>query len=58
MEADVLHQLAIPSQPAKEAVFSLHEQLCLVAGGEGVIGRRVSLMDGGQLIGEGIMGWN
>ena len=56
--SSVLHRIALPKEVESGASFQLKAKLDLGVSDEGVIGRRVSLVDGGTIIGEGIMGWN
>ena len=57
-ESSILHRFAVPKSLPTGAYFPLDSKVDLGVGGEGVIGRRVSLMSDHILVGEGIMGWN
>lgn len=54
----MLHRIALPKDVATGDRFQLSTTLDLSVGGDGIIGRRVSLIEGGSVIGGGIMGWN
>lgn len=54
----VLHRFAVPGSAVDHVPFSLGRRLDLGVGGEGIIGRRVSFLQGREVIGEGIIGWN
>ncbi|KAK5123411.1 hypothetical protein LTR85_002843 [Meristemomyces frigidus] len=53
----VLHRFDVPISVTGGA-FPLANTLSLNAGGNGVVGRRVSFVRGGLVLGEGIIGWN
>lgn len=57
-ESTVLHRFMIPTQPRFRQAFQLNARLNLGVGEQGVIGRRVSLLDGSVVAAEGILGWN
>jgi hypothetical protein len=57
-EASVLHRFAVPQLACNGHTFSLEHSLDLGVGGDGIIGRRVSLMREQTVLGEGILGWN
>jgi hypothetical protein len=57
-EAAILHCIELPTDLNAGAKFPLRMRLDLGVGGNGVIGRRVSLLASGRVVGEGIMGWN
>ena len=57
-ESSILHRMTLPrSLEIGESVL-LPEKLTLGVGGEGIIGRRVSLLDGDVVLGHGIAGFN
>ena len=58
MDQSVLHRIAIPGDLKAGMSFPLKLRLDLGVGGEGIIGRRVSLLAGHVVIGEGIVGFN
>lgn len=57
-ESTVLHRFAIPPQSIPGAAFHLNAKLNLGVGGDGIIGRRVSLLHGQVVAAEGVIGWN
>ncbi|KAK4955656.1 hypothetical protein LTR10_006595 [Elasticomyces elasticus] len=57
-QSEIMYSFRLPTGSAGDATFTLANRLSLCVGDEGVIGRRVSLMDGRTVLGEGIMGWN
>ena len=57
-ETSILYRIVLPRNAFSGATFQLGTYLDLGVGGDGVIGRRVSLRDSQQVVGEGIMGWN
>lgn len=57
-EECVLHRFAVPGSAIDRVPFSLERRLDLGVGGEGIIGRRVSFLQGRCVLGEGIIGWN
>ncbi|KAM0712644.1 hypothetical protein Q7P35_000091 [Cladosporium inversicolor] len=57
-EASVLHRFAVPQMACNGHAFSLEHSLDLGVGGDGIIGRRVSLVREQTVLGEGIIGWN
>lgn len=57
-EASVLHRFAVPQMACNGHAFSLDHSLDLGVGGDGIIGRRVSLVREQTVLGEGIIGWN
>ncbi|CZT17763.1 uncharacterized protein RCC_03600 [Ramularia collo-cygni] len=55
----ILHTFKVPGNTIDQVSFCLGKELDLGVGGdEGVIGRRVSFLQGGRVLGEGVMGWN
>lgn len=54
----VFQRLLVPQYPRKGESFNLNSRLNLGVGGDGVIGRKVSLICSNILIAQGIMGWN
>ena len=57
-ETSVLHRFAVPQMACNGHAFSLEHSLDLGVGGDGIIGRRVSLVREQTVLGEGIVGWN
>ena len=57
-EASVLHRFAVPQMACNGHPYSLEHSLDLGVGGDGIIGRRVSLVREQTVLGEGIIGWN
>ncbi|KAK3680537.1 hypothetical protein LTR37_021189 [Vermiconidia calcicola] len=54
----ILHRIIVPKALKPGAGFSLQTKLDLGVGGDGIIGRRVTLLGGYVLLGQGIFGWN
>lgn len=54
----MLHKFAVPGSAVDHVPFRLEGRMDLGVGGEGIIGRRVSFMQGRRVLGEGIIGWN
>ncbi|KAA8896053.1 hypothetical protein FN846DRAFT_296942 [Sphaerosporella brunnea] len=54
---NVLHSL-LPLELAEKGQLVLDRRLDLGVGGDGIIGRTVSVVKGGIVLGEGIIGWN
>ncbi|SMR53114.1 unnamed protein product [Zymoseptoria tritici ST99CH_1A5] len=54
----ILHMIPLPHSIQPDVPFDLGRRLDLGVGGEGIIGRRVSFVTGGRVVGEGVMGWN
>ena len=48
----------VVSDDGETAMAKLGERLELAVGGEGVIGKMVSITSGGSEFGDGIIGWN
>ncbi|CCX17436.1 hypothetical protein FPQ18DRAFT_332510 [Pyronema domesticum] len=46
------------SLPLRSGLSSLERRLDLGVGGKGIIGRAVSIVAGGAVLGQGIVGWN
>jgi hypothetical protein len=57
-DSSILHRIAIPMDSRPGTPFLLKEKLDLGVGGAGVIGRRVSLLNGQVVAAEGVLGWN
>ncbi|KAH9822877.1 hypothetical protein Tdes44962_MAKER00705 [Teratosphaeria destructans] len=57
-ESEVLSQFALPSYVADGASWALTAKLDLGVGGDGIIGRRVSLVLDDDVWGEGVIGYN
>lgn len=57
-EDSVLHRFMVPESIIDSEPFSTGRTLDLGVGGDGVIGRRVSFLVGGRVLGEGVIGWN
>ncbi|KAK3719560.1 hypothetical protein LTR37_004418 [Vermiconidia calcicola] len=57
-DQSILHRIMIPKALEPGAGFSLQTKLDLGVGGDGIIGRKVSLLDGHVVLAEGIVGWN
>lgn len=57
-DSSILHRIALPKDVKFGTAFDLNARLDLGVGGDGIIGRRVSLIGDERVIGEGIMGWN
>ena len=57
-EASVMHRISIPRLVRTSELFPVDSRLELGVGGAGIVGRRVSLLRGQNVIGRGIMGWN
>ncbi|KAK5171916.1 uncharacterized protein LTR77_003553 [Saxophila tyrrhenica] len=57
-ESSILHRITLPKSFKAGTPFLLHSKLDLGVGGDGIIGRRVSLLTGGGVLGEGIAGFN
>nr|POE86968.1 hypothetical protein CFP56_64000 [Quercus suber] len=57
-EKSVLHLITVPASSHTGAVFKLQRRLDLSVGEQGVIGRRVSFVQGQDVLGHGIIGWN
>lgn len=55
-ENEVLHSLQLELFSA--GLVTLDRRLVLGMGGDGIIGRSVSVVRGGVVLGEGIIGWN
>lgn len=58
LEASILHRFAVPSIARDGSPFALERTFDLGVGGEGIIGRRVSLIGRDGVLGQGILGWN
>lgn len=56
--SSVLHRFSLPGTSKAGVPFSLATKLDLGVGGNGIIGRRVSLLAGHVVLAEGILGWN
>lgn len=56
--ASILHRFSLPRTLKAGVPFALPSKLDLSVGGNGVIGRRVSLLAGHVVLAEGILGWN
>lgn len=54
----ILHRIEIPAKIQNRMPFSLASRFDLGVGGEGIVGRRVSLIRDHLLVGQGIVGWN
>lgn len=57
-ESSILHRFTVPHVASNGQAFSLEHSLDLGVGGDGIIGRRVSLVREQTVLGEGIIGWN
>ena len=57
-EEPLLHTIQLKDSPDAQTAAELRERLELGAGGAGVIGRMLSVVDGGREIGSGVIGWN
>ena len=55
-EREILHSL--PLELASTGLVTLDSRLVLGVGGDGIIGRSVSMVRGDVVLGEGIIGWN
>ena len=56
--SSLLHTIHLKDTPDGQTASELRERLELGAGGAGVIGRMLSVVDGEREIGNGIIGWN
>lgn len=54
----ILHRITTPGSLKPGVPFQLLSRLNLTVGGNGIIGRRVSLLAGQTVLGQGIVGWN
>ena len=57
-DSRLLHAIQLRDTPDGQTASELRERLELGAGGAGVIGRMLSVVDGGREIGSGVIGWN
>ena len=56
--SSLVHTIQLKDTPDGQTASELRERLELGAGGAGVIGRMLSVVDGGREIGNGVIGWN
>lgn len=56
--ASILRRIALPTSLKAGVPFVLQSRLSLGVGGDGIIGRRVSLLAGHVVLGDGIAGFN
>ena len=56
--SSLLHTIHLKDTPDGQTASELTERLELGASGAGVIGRMLSVVDGGREIGHGVIGWN
>lgn len=57
-ETSILHRIKIPDGSLIGASFPIKSKLDLGVGGNGIIGRRVSLVMDEVVVGQGIIGYN
>ncbi|KAM3419981.1 hypothetical protein BST61_g3295 [Cercospora zeina] len=56
--ASILHRFDVPAMAQDRVPFSLSKRFDLGVGGEGIVGRRVTLVRDHLVVGQGIVGWN
>lgn len=56
--ASILHLIPVPQIAVAGSTFQLPRRLEMSVSELGVIGRRVSFVDGRRVLGQGIIGWN
>ncbi|CAK1363854.1 unnamed protein product [Cercospora beticola] len=56
--SSILHRFDVPALAQDRIPFSLSKRFDLGVGGEGIVGRRVTLIRDHLVVGQGIVGWN